>query len=343
MPLLVAVADYNIAYLYYLRGEYTRSIELYRAAREDCRALGDAYREALCDLDQSEMYLELNLIEEGAHLARRAQKAFLAAGDGVRGGQGADQPGDFADPSRRDRRGAGAVPPGARSSSNRKTIAPGSPPSICTRRWSTTRSAAWTRRCELCQRALEFFGPSPLFTKSVLCQLLLARIHLDRGEREQAKRGLPGRARPAGAGGDAGAELPGVVRAGRDRRGAAAHPEAAYQAYLKAHQHLENLRSHLKAEEMKIAFLKDKLEVYEALVRMCLARERYARQPGDGVRLHRAGQIAQPGRPDRVPLAGLAGFAQDRARAGGTGEHAARRTATGTAAPSSSWKGGPPT
>ena len=30
MPLLVAVADYNIAYLYYLRGEYTRSIELYR-------------------------------------------------------------------------------------------------------------------------------------------------------------------------------------------------------------------------------------------------------------------------------------------------------------------------
>ena len=50
-------------------------------------------------------------------------------------------------------------------------------------------------------------------------------------------------------------------------------PEAAYQAYLKAHDHLENLRSHLKAEEMKIAFLKDKLEVYEALVRMSLGRE----------------------------------------------------------------------
>ena len=50
------------------------------------------------------------------------------------------------------------------------------------------------------------------------------------------------------------------------------------QAYLKAHHHLENLRSHLKAEEMKIAFLKDKLEVYEALVRMCLARGPYAEQ-----------------------------------------------------------------
>jgi len=49
-------------------------------------------------------------------------------------------------------------------------------------------------------------------------------------------------------------------------------PKAAYRAYLKAHHQLENLRSHLKAEDMKIAFLKDKLEVYEALVRMCMDR-----------------------------------------------------------------------
>ena len=82
MPVLVATADYNIAYLYYLRGEYTQSLELYRAARENCRGLGDAYREALCDLDQSEMYLELNLNEEGAHLAGRAYKAFLKLGMG---------------------------------------------------------------------------------------------------------------------------------------------------------------------------------------------------------------------------------------------------------------------
>src|SRR5262245_46846884 len=80
MPLLVAVADYNIAYLYYLRGEYTRAIDLYRAAREHCHALGDTYREGLCDLDQSEMYLELNLSEEGAHLARQALEAFRRLG-----------------------------------------------------------------------------------------------------------------------------------------------------------------------------------------------------------------------------------------------------------------------
>ena len=33
MPLLVAQADYNIAYLYYLRGEYSRAIEALYAAR----------------------------------------------------------------------------------------------------------------------------------------------------------------------------------------------------------------------------------------------------------------------------------------------------------------------
>src|SRR5947199_8540029 len=46
--------------------------------------------------------------------------------------------------------------------------------------------------------------------------------------------------------------------------------KAAYQAYRKAHATLENLRSHLKGEELKIAFMKDKLAVYESLVWMCL-------------------------------------------------------------------------
>ena len=76
MPLLVAQADYNIAYLYYLRGEYTRALELYRAAREQCERLGDAYHSALCDLDRSEMYLELNLSDEAGELAERALTRF---------------------------------------------------------------------------------------------------------------------------------------------------------------------------------------------------------------------------------------------------------------------------
>ena len=194
--MLVAVADYNIAYLYYLRGEYTRSIELYRAAREDCRKLGDAYREALCDLDQSEMYLELNLSEEGAHLAGRAQKAFLELGMGYEAAKAQTNLAiSLTHHGERLSRWSSSIGRGKLfdQENNRAWIAtidlyqalvylPG--------------TAAWTRHSSCAERALDFFAPSPLFTKSVLCQLLLARIQLDRGERAEAKRSLPGRAGP---------------------------------------------------------------------------------------------------------------------------------------------------
>jgi CHAT domain-containing protein len=270
MPLLVAVADYNIAYLYYLRGEYTRSIDLYRQAREHCGALGDAYRQALCDLDQSEMYLELNLIEEGAYLARRAHTAFLGL--------------------RMDYEAAKAQTNLAISLAHHGQTVEALELFCAARQlFEKENNRAWTATIdlyqalvfhqqgklddavELCNRALDFFGPSPLFTKAVLSQLLLARIHVDRGDSEEARRvcldaidRLEREHTPA-LSYQAWYVLGGIEEARRN-------PEAAYQAYLRAHQHLENLRSHLKAEEMKIAFLKDKLEVYEALVRMCLTR-----------------------------------------------------------------------
>ena len=270
MPLLVAVADYNIAYLYYLRGEYTRAIELYRAAREDCGTHGDAYRQALCDLDQSEMYLELNLIEEGAHLAERAESAFRELGMGYEA--------------------AKAQTNLAISLSHHGEVRVALELFHEARQlFVKERNRAWIATIDLyqalvyhrahrleealryCRRALGFFKPSPLFTKSVLAQLLLARIHLDRDEKELAKETCKEALTLLEA-----PETPalsyqawyvlGVIEE------ALGNPKPAYRAYMKAHRHLENLRSHLKAEEMKIAFLKDKLEVYEALVRMCLDR-----------------------------------------------------------------------
>ena len=77
MPLLVVQADYNIAYLYYLRGEYTRALELYRAAREQCDLLGDGYHSALCDLD---CVGDLS----GAEPERRSRRARGAGADALR-------------------------------------------------------------------------------------------------------------------------------------------------------------------------------------------------------------------------------------------------------------------
>jgi tetratricopeptide (TPR) repeat protein len=76
LQVLVAEADYNIAYLHYLRGEYTGAIQMYEAARQRAEEVGDAYHRALCDLDESELHLELNLNQDASRLAKRALASF---------------------------------------------------------------------------------------------------------------------------------------------------------------------------------------------------------------------------------------------------------------------------
>jgi CHAT domain-containing protein len=271
MPLLAAEADYNIAYLYYLRGEYTRAIELYRVTREHCHALGDLYHQGLCDLDQSEMYLELNLSEEGAHLARRALATFRQLGMGYEMAKSMTNL---------------AIASSHHGDSNHALELFRKARDLFT----AEKNPSWTafidlyqalvfyqdRRLSVAQslseRALAFFAPSPLTGKAALCQLLLARIHLDAGRAAEAKEiCLSALERLEQA------ETPALIWQALFVLGtieeALGSPDAAYQAYRSAHQHMENLRSHLRAEEMKIAFLKDKLAVYESMVRMCLSRE----------------------------------------------------------------------
>jgi CHAT domain-containing protein len=270
MPLLVAEADYNIAYLYYLRGEYTRAIELYGATREHCHTLGDAYHQGLCDLDQSEMYLELNLSEEGAHLARRAFDTFQQLGLGYETAKAVTNLA-IASSHHGDSELALDLFRKARDLFTREH----------NQAWTATidlyqalvfyQEGRPAEARSLCESALEFFSPSPLAGKAALCQLLLARIHLNSGHGEEAKRICLAALQRLEQ-----AETPALSCQAYFVLGlieeALGMPEAAYQAYLKAHERLENLRSHLKAEEMKIAFLKDKLAVYESLVRMCLSR-----------------------------------------------------------------------
>ena len=274
MPLLAAGADYNIAYLFYLRGEYTRSIAMYQAAREHCHELGDTYREGLCDLDQSEMYLELNLSEEGAHLARRALTAFRQL--------------------RMWYEAAKALTNLAISCSHHGDSRLAVELFLKARELFTRENnQAWIAIIDLYQAlvlhsegrlseaktlaegALEFFTGSPLAGKAALCQLLLARIHLDAGRFPLAREiclqvlGKLGQVETPALAYQAYYVL-GLIEEALGAR------DAAWQAYRKAHEQLESLRSQLKTDELKIAFLKDKLEVYEALVRLSLERGREA-------------------------------------------------------------------
>ena len=76
MPLLTLQSEYNIAYLYFLRGEYKTALRGLRRVRESCQVNGDKYHGALCHLDESEILLELNLVGPAAHMAKQAMNEF---------------------------------------------------------------------------------------------------------------------------------------------------------------------------------------------------------------------------------------------------------------------------
>ncbi|MEO1370512.1 MAG: tetratricopeptide repeat protein, partial [Acidobacteriota bacterium] len=69
---VVMEIDYHLGYVGYLRAEYTPAIHHYREARRAAEVHDDIHQRALCDLDLSEIYLELNMVEDAAELAESA-------------------------------------------------------------------------------------------------------------------------------------------------------------------------------------------------------------------------------------------------------------------------------
>jgi tetratricopeptide (TPR) repeat protein len=73
---LSAQAGYNHAYLQFLRGRYSEALNSFGRLRERYENSGSRRHSALCDLDESEMYLQLGLSKDAAALAERAMGEF---------------------------------------------------------------------------------------------------------------------------------------------------------------------------------------------------------------------------------------------------------------------------
>jgi CHAT domain-containing protein len=267
----VAQADYNIAWLYYLRGEYSRAIELLHAAAAAAKQTGDAYHAALSLLDLSEIYLELNLSVDAREMAEQAHARFNDLGMGYEA--------------------AKALSNAATSHGQEgKAFKALELFAAARARMVEEQNQAWPSLIDLyqaillvdegrlfearrlCLAALARFEQSGLSSRAAMCHLLLARIalRLDDGAdgRRRCDNALTQLAR---------AESPiltyharliqghALLRAG-DRAG-------AYSSYQTAREALETLRSRLNGEELKIAFVKNKGEVYERLVELCLDGE----------------------------------------------------------------------
>jgi tetratricopeptide (TPR) repeat protein len=268
LPTLVSLADYNIAYLYYFRGQYGRAIEALRKTREACQAQGDAYLGALCNLDLAEIHLELNLGEDAAEMAQDALVAFRALGNGYEAAKALS----FL-----------AIAHGQQGKVFLALEMFGEARTMFVRE----KNVVWPALLDLyqalilfeagrlpearrfCLAALEGFRPAGLASKTILCQLLLARLALRSGDLDAARTECDRAAEALSS-----LDLPAVAFQMHFVRGqvetAARQTSRAYASFRAAQAALETLRSSLRGEELKIAFMKNKLEVYESLVDLAL-------------------------------------------------------------------------
>jgi CHAT domain-containing protein len=271
MPILVAYADYNIAYLYFLRGEYGRSIQMLRDASISAKKANDLYQLALCNLDLSEIYLELNLSGEAGELGRAANEAFHELGFGY---EAAKALGFAAIAVSRQGRAFEAVKLFAQAKEmfvrDKNQVWPSLIDLYQALVLFTEGRLFEARR--LCVAAHEFFRTSSMRGKAVLAELLLARIALRLGDtglaRQHSETALTDLAN---------LDSPTLLYQAEFLMGeverVTGKEDAAYHAYCRARAAVERLRSNLRGEELKIAFFENKLEVYENLVDICLRRQ----------------------------------------------------------------------
>jgi len=266
--LLVAEADYNVAYLHYLRGEYLRAIQLYDHTRALCAELGDGYHQALCDLDESEIYLELNLTEGGTELAQDAFQSFSALGMTYEAGKAATFSAIATSQQGRYKQALEGF-----DRARHLFVIEGNPlwPSLIDLYKALVLYEAGENDDaeDLAATALEYFADSSLPSKAALCELLLAAIELRGSDPDEARRYCSSALSRLTY-----IDSPAVYQAyfmlGQVEE-LSGNTELARQAYEQAFRKLEGLRSHLGKEELKIAFLKNKLAVYEGLVVTSLA------------------------------------------------------------------------
>ena len=270
MTLLVTQSDYNIAYLYYLRGEYSRAIEMLRATREECEKNGDAHVLALCYLDLSEIYLELNLSSEAKETAHEGYLRFQKLGMGY---EEAKCQAYEAMASSQLGKALGSLELFARARAkfvNEKNLVWPWLMDLYQAVVLYNEGRLFEAR-RLCSGAATFFDGSFLPSKAVLCHLLLARLSLQTGEL-QAAHAESSRAIERLAHLEAPMLRYQVHFLLAQIQQASGDLSGAYDSCQKARESLEALRSSLHGEELKIAFMKNRLVVYENLVELCLLR-----------------------------------------------------------------------
>jgi CHAT domain-containing protein len=268
MPALVGQADYNIAGLHYMRGEYGRAINLLLATREASKRNNDPYHVALCNLDLSEIYLELNLSGPAEEMAQEASRGFHKLGMGYEAGKSlVNLALAMARQEEADR--ALKMLAQARQQFVREK-------NLAWPFWTDFYRAVilmklgqYREARQVYFAANQFFRSGRIPTNLILGRLFLAQLYFHTGRLELATKAcstalaiLKKVHLPALACQTHQLLARTYMSQGNKRK--------AYRSYQEARRLLEATRGGLRKEELKISFMEGKLEIYEGLVQICL-------------------------------------------------------------------------
>ena len=268
MPVLVGQADYNIAGLHYMRGEYGRAINLLLSTREACKKNNDPYHVALCNLDLSEVYLELNLSRPAEEMSREASRGFHKLGMGYEAGKSlVNLALALARQEKADRALKMLVQ--ARQQFVREK-------NLAWPFWTDfyravilMKQGRYREARQLYFAANKFFRSGRIPTNLILGRLFLAQLYFHTGRLELAAKACSAALVVLRK-----VDMPALACQAQQLLGrihiANGKIREAYRAYQEARRLLEATRSGLRKDELKISFMEGKLEIYEALVQICL-------------------------------------------------------------------------
>jgi tetratricopeptide (TPR) repeat protein len=267
----VARADLNLAHLAFRRGHYREALEVYGQARDGFTILENEMEVAAIDFYRSQVYLALNLFPEALDLAGRARRVFIKRGMARYAIQATALEAAAA-------RGLGDVTgalllfgqarAGLEERGETVEVA-----FLDLQRATLLRQAGQSQAAlHTARSAAEVLESQGLIVRLAQAHLTMADclLDLDRAaeaaslyataldvaEKEElaalAYRGQYGLGQVAEASGDDG---------------------TAAQRYEAAVTHLETIHHDLRVDEFQASFMNDKLEVYEAAVRLALRRD----------------------------------------------------------------------
>jgi len=270
MERAAAQVRYSLGYLHFLKGEYHQAMRVLHEVREEMSRLEDERMTALCELDLTEIYLQLNMHQEAASLVAQAEERFRALAMPYEAAKALTYQGLALLQQAKLAESDALLRAAQQEFSEEGNKVYLGLLGVYLAELALKRNEP-AEAFGLADEAQQLFSRQGLKAKTFYAKLVAAKALMAGGQTDRAK-GMSEAILEASRELDVhwlkyqAHELLGdaLIEAG-DLRG-------AYEQYEQSVTFIERMRAGIRVDEFRSAFFRDKLRVYEKLIRLCLDR-----------------------------------------------------------------------